>query len=105
MTSPLFFPSIGPELIIVLIIAVVLIFGVKKIPDIAKSLGRAGGEFKKGKQEADREAKKAAVEDEEPVNEEKEHTKLLNVAKGLGIDTDDKNDETLRKEIEKALWK
>ena len=39
------------------------------------------------------------------MNEEKEHTKLLNVAKGLGIDTDDKNDETLRKEIEKALWK
>ncbi|MCZ6613607.1 MAG: twin-arginine translocase TatA/TatE family subunit, partial [Thaumarchaeota archaeon] len=39
------------EIIIIGIVIIVLIFGAKKIPDIAKSLGRAGGEFKKGKQE------------------------------------------------------
>ncbi|MCZ6725311.1 MAG: twin-arginine translocase TatA/TatE family subunit [Thaumarchaeota archaeon] len=104
MTSPLFIPQ-GMEIIIIGIVIIVLIFGAKKIPDIAKSLGRAGGEFKKGKQEADKEAKDAALEDEKPESSEKEHDKLLNVAKGLGITVEGKNDEVLRKEIEKALWK
>ncbi len=104
MSSPLFIPQ-GMEIIIIGIVIIVLIFGAKKIPDIAKSMGRAGGEFKKGKQEADKEAKDALEADDKPESAEKEHDKLLNVAKGLGIDVDGKNDEVLRKEIEKALWK
>jgi len=104
MTSPLFVT--GMELpIIAIVLIIVLIFGAKKIPDIAKSLGRAGGEFKKGKQEADKEVEDATQEDEKPGDEKKEHDKLLNVAKGLGIEVEGKNDEVLRKEIEKALWK
>ncbi len=37
-----------PELLIVAIIAVAVLFGAKKIPEIARSVGRAQGEFKKG---------------------------------------------------------
>ena len=41
----------GPEWIIVGIIAVAVLFGAKKIPDIARNVGRAQGEFKKGMRE------------------------------------------------------
>jgi sec-independent protein translocase protein TatA len=35
----------------------VLIFGAKKIPELAKTFGKAKGEFEKGKIEADKELK------------------------------------------------
>ena len=41
----------GPEWIIVGIIAVVVLFGAKKLPEMARSVGRAQGEFKKGLKE------------------------------------------------------
>ena len=41
----------GPEWIIVGIIAVAVLFGAKRIPDIARNVGRAQGEFKKGMKE------------------------------------------------------
>lgn len=48
-------PGIGaPELIIVLII-VLLLFGAKKLPDLANSMGKSIKEFRKAAVEADRE--------------------------------------------------
>ncbi len=40
-----------PELIVIGIIAIAVIFGAKKIPEIAHSLGRSSNEFKKGLKE------------------------------------------------------
>ena len=52
-SSPLFLafgiPS-GPDLIVLLIIVLVL-FGAKRLPEIARSLGQSVHEFKKAKQE------------------------------------------------------
>jgi sec-independent protein translocase protein TatA len=42
-----------PELIIILLI-VVLLFGARKLPDLARSLGRSIAEFKKGKAESEK---------------------------------------------------
>ncbi len=47
----------GQEWIFIIVIAVVLIFGAKKIPELAKTFGRARGEFEKGKIEGDKELK------------------------------------------------
>jgi len=47
----------GNEWIILLIVAVIFIFGAKKIPGIAKSLGLAKGQFEKGKIEGEKELK------------------------------------------------
>ena len=48
----------GQEWIFIIIIAVVFIFGAKKIPELAKTFGKAKGEYKKGEIEADEELKK-----------------------------------------------
>lgn len=42
------------QLLIVILIAVI-VFGGKKIPELARSLGRAKGEFKKGLAEGEKE--------------------------------------------------
>ncbi len=47
----------GQEWIFIIIIAVVFIFGAKKIPELAKTFGRARGEFEKGKIEGEKELK------------------------------------------------
>ncbi len=45
----------GQEWIFIIIIAVVFIFGAKKIPELAKTFGKAKGEFEKGKIEGEKE--------------------------------------------------
>lgn len=45
----------GQEWIILAIVVVVLIFGAKKIPELAKTMGKAKGEFEKGKIEGEKE--------------------------------------------------
>lgn len=47
----------GNEWLILIIIAVVFIFGAKKIPELAKTFGRAKGEYEKGKIEGEKELK------------------------------------------------
>lgn len=47
----------GYEWVFIIVIAVVLIFGAKKIPELAKTFGKAKGEYEKGKIEADKELK------------------------------------------------
>ena len=53
-----------PELLIVLAI-VVLLFGAKKIPDLAKGMGRGIKDFKKAIKEDEEEPKEIAKNDEE----------------------------------------
>ena len=50
-------PGLMQVLICVLIIAV--LFGAKKIPELARSIGKAKGEFKKGLQEGEKELAEA----------------------------------------------
>jgi sec-independent protein translocase protein TatA len=45
------------ELTIILLI-VLLLFGARKLPDLARSLGKSIGEFKKGKDEGEKSEKK-----------------------------------------------
>ena len=49
-----------PDWAIVAIIAVVVLFGASKLPDIARNLGRSSGEFKKGLKEGHDESAEGA---------------------------------------------
>jgi sec-independent protein translocase protein TatA len=42
---------LGPGEIILVLLVVVLLFGAKRIPELARSLGKSLSEFKKGQQE------------------------------------------------------
>ena len=54
--APLVIPGApgGPELLIILFIAI-LLFGANKIPKLARSTGEAMGEFKKGQEKVEKE--------------------------------------------------
>ncbi len=47
----------GQEWIFILLIAAIFIFGAKKIPELAKTLGKSKGEYEKGKLEGEKELK------------------------------------------------
>ena len=53
----------GPWQIVICIIVIALLFGGKKIPELARALGKAKGEFSKGLKEGEK-------EDELPSKEE-----------------------------------
>ena len=79
------------EFIIIGIIAVVLLFGATKLPSLARSIGRSAGEYKKGRQEIEKEL-------EQGVGDE-DREKLENAAKALGIDPIGKSIDELKDEI------
>jgi sec-independent protein translocase protein TatA len=60
-----FGPLGTPELIIIAILVLVL-FGAKKLPTFARSLGKSMGEFKKARDEFEHELRNAQTEAERP---------------------------------------
>jgi len=85
----------------VVVIIVVLIFGASRIPTLAKSLGRAQGEFEKGKVESEIELQK--LKESQAGSQGSDHDKLLKAAWQLGISTEGKTDVQIRDEVKKAL--
>lgn len=54
-----FIPGLGgPELIVIFLI-VLLLFGAKKLPELAKGLGKSMGEFKRAREDFEEEIQKA----------------------------------------------
>ena len=89
----------GYEFLIIIVIIVVLFFGVKKIPELARSFGKATAEYEKARIEAKKELDQIRGKDK--VGREK----LEEIAESLGIDYTNKNDDDLRKAIEGAVNK
>lgn len=80
--------------IIIIVLVLVLFGGAKKIPEFARSLGKATGEFTRGKMELEREIKSSfAMSTPTP------SVNYIEAAKNLGIDVSNKSEEQIRQEI------
>ena len=81
--------------VIGIIVVVIFLWGPQKIPELARGLGRAKGEFEKASREFQAEAaatsQQAAPKTADQV--------LIETARGLGITTDGKTREQLSAEI------
>ena len=91
----------GMEWIIVIIVIVLLLFGAKKIPELARSMGRARAEFSRGQAMVKKEIREAERQDrEEELRKKREAAgadpELDKAAKALGIDPAGKTDEELK---------
>ncbi len=94
----------GMEWIIVIGLIVVVFFGVKKIPELARSFGKASGEFEKARLESKREVEKLK-NGESVVSTSKDRSKLEEVAESLGLEASGKTDDELRSSIQSELRK
>ena len=103
----------GSEWAIIILLALVLLFGTKRLPQLSRTIGKAVGEYEKAKQtfrsemeEATEQARREAGISKlpritGPVNTERE--KLEMIAASLGIDHAGKTDEELRALISQRM--
>jgi sec-independent protein translocase protein TatA len=99
----------GFEWIFIVVIVVVLIFGAKKIPDLARGFGKATSEFEKARIEAKRELRElknaGTSSSSTTTNAAANREKLESIADTLGIDYTNKDDDQLRLAIETEINK
>ena len=62
---------LGPMEIALIIVVLVLLFGAKKIPELARSLGRASQEYKKAKEDFLKEVNQPAEDVKDAVESDK----------------------------------
>ncbi|MFA6929454.1 MAG: twin-arginine translocase TatA/TatE family subunit [Lentisphaeria bacterium] len=60
----MYLANIGFSELLVILVVVLLVFGAKRIPDLAKALGRASHEYKKAKDELAKESEELLKEGE-----------------------------------------
>lgn len=87
----------GMEWILLVLVVVLLLFGAKKIPEFARSLGKAKAEFQRGQMIVEREIREERARDEQ--RGKKKSKNVVEAAKALGIDTEGKSENELKKEI------
>ena len=92
------------EWLIVGVVILALFGSAKKIPDFARNLGRATGEFKKGQAEIQEEIRKAmSGETVKPEEQKVKDEQTINLAKSMGIETDNRNVSDVKKELAEKL--
>ena len=90
----------GTEWIVIIAIVAVIIFGAKKIPELARSLGKASSEYEKAKVVA---AKELESIKGMGLTTPSDSEKIREVATTLGIDHTGKTDSELRALIQSKI--
>ena len=95
---------IGSEWIIIIFIAIILLLGTNRFPEMAKKIGKVVGEYNNAKNQIQNEMKDVTKENFEvsgPVKDERK--KLETMSNTLGIDFKDKTNDELKKIIENKI--
>jgi len=95
---------LGSEWIIIVLVALIVLFGTNKLPDVAKKLGRTVGEYNRTKSEIQNQISgitNANLNITNPVQNERQ--KLEFMAKSLGIDFATKTDDEIKKAISEKM--
>ncbi len=79
-------------LVVLAIVAIILLWGPSKLPELAKALGRAKGEFEKASREYTRPSPTRTVK-------RSSADELIETAKKLGINTEGKTKKQISEEI------
>ena len=93
---------LGAEELIPIFILVLLLFGANKLPELARSMGSAMGEFKKAQTESERNLREYEKSLKEPAAAK---SKIQETAEKLGIDIKGKTDDQLLDEIQRSAEK
>ena len=100
------------EWIIIIVIIAVVIFGAKKVPELARSFGRATTEFEKAKIEAKKELQRVkdlgtttSTTTTTTATNVQDREKLESVANTLGINHSEMSDDELRSAIQAEINK
>lgn len=56
-------PFVGPQEWMIILLIVILLFGASKVPELARSIGKAKGAFKKGLEDGEKEEEKPATKE------------------------------------------
>ena len=95
---------IGSEWIIIIFIAVILLLGTNRFPEIAKKIGKVVGEYNNAKNQIQNEMKDVTKENFEisgPVKDERKKLEIM--ANHFGVDCKSKTDDELRKIIDSKI--
>lgn len=87
------------DILIIAVVALIIFGGTKKIPEMARNLGKATGEFKKGQMEIENELKNSTSTN--TVN--KNQVNYMKIAEDLNIDVKDKTIDQIIGEINTKL--
>ena len=86
----------GPQEMILIFLIIILLFGAAKLPELARSMGKSMGEFKKAQKESELILKDL---------DNPQLSKVQQTANNLGISIEGKTDDELMEEIEKTTKK
>ncbi|RLF07441.1 MAG: twin-arginine translocase TatA/TatE family subunit [Thermoprotei archaeon] len=90
-----FLPSVGGYEWLIIFLIILILFGAKKLPELARGMGEAVKEFKRASMMELSEEKVSSMSED----------KVVKIAKELGISTEGKSKEDLVKEIVEEIAK
>lgn len=94
----------GSEWIIIIFVALIVLLGTNRLPEVTKKIGRAVGEYKKAKDDVQKQFidfTNSNLDVTGPVENEKQ--KLETIAKSLGVDSRNKTEDELREMISSKI--
>jgi sec-independent protein translocase protein TatA len=90
---------LGTQDVLLILIVALILFGPNKLPELARSLGKSIGEFKRAQMQSESELKQI----DKPLPLENKDEKIYNLAVEMGLNVQNKSNEELIEEIRSKI--